>query len=183
MTVLALGANVAGRWGGPRETIAHAVGLLAQSGARAPVQGPLYRSRPVGSIRQADYLNTIVACRWAETPLRILQICKAIEAAAGRRSGPRWGPRCLDIDIIMTRGIQNAFRRPEGPVNRAGYRPHCVVLPHPEFHRRAFVLQPLAEVAPRLVHPVLGLTARQMLERLPARHRHGLRRIVATTIG
>ena len=87
-------------------------------------------------------------------PDDLLAELKAIERAFGRRGGRRWGPRVLDLDIILWSG--GAWGGP-GPI-----------IPHPEYPRRSFVLQPLAEIAPAWRDPLTGATVRQLLARLTA---------------
>lgn len=182
VTALALGANVAGRWGAPQQSLARAIEMLALGGMDDVTVGSLYVSRPLGSMSRSDYLNTVVTCRTRLSPARMMALCKQIERAAGRGSGPRWGPRCLDIDIVTSGGRVIGFRRPKRSAGRAGRRPVGVILPHPEAHRRAFVLQPLADIAPQLVHPVFRRTVRQLLERLPKAARHGLHRLAPLAV-
>jgi 2-amino-4-hydroxy-6-hydroxymethyldihydropteridine diphosphokinase len=88
-------------------------------------------------------------------PPALLARLKRVERAFGRRRGRRWGPRVLDLDIILW--SQGAW---------AGDR---LIVPHPEFRRRAFVLEPLAELAPTWRDPITGATVRQLLHRLGRR--------------
>lgn len=88
-------------------------------------------------------------------PLALLAALQGLEAAAGRVRGERWGPRTLDLDLLLF-----GDRVMLGP---------ALVLPHPELHRRRFVLGPLAELDPRLVHPRLGRTIGELLEAFDAR--------------
>lgn len=121
-------------------------------------------------MRQAPYVNAVLIAHSALAPGRLLWLLKRLEREAGRRSGPRWGPRPLDIDIIDYAG------RVIGWPVRGGPRPR-LVLPHPEAHRRAFVLAPLLELAPRWTHPALRVSGRRLLAGLPAEP-GGLRRIL-----
>ncbi len=159
-----------------------AIETLADNGLEILTLAPLYSSRPLGSIRQPEYLNTVLICRTRLAPARLMMLCKKIESAAGRGSGPRWGPRCLDIDIVMVGGTINGFRRSRRSAGKAGRRLASVILPHPEAHRRAFVLQPLADIAPHLVHPALKRTVRQLLAALPPTAQRGLRRCAPLVI-
>jgi 2-amino-4-hydroxy-6-hydroxymethyldihydropteridine diphosphokinase len=111
-----------------------------------------------------DFLNAVVLIRAEMAVGSLLRHLKYIERRAGRRVRARWSARPLDIDIIDHGGrVMNwpVPTLPGGPL----------VLPHPLMHVRGFVLAPLAEVAPWWRHPVLGLTAEEMLDRNP-----GLRR-------
>jgi 2-amino-4-hydroxy-6-hydroxymethyldihydropteridine diphosphokinase len=120
----------------------------------------LYQTWPVGQDRQPAYLNAVLAVEVSDSPGRLLRCLKRLERSAGRRRGRRNGPRPLDLDILDFGGQVLNWR----PANVA-QRP-TIVLPHPEMHRRLFVLVPLAEVVPFWRHPVLDATARQLALRL-----------------
>ena len=102
----------------------------------------------------------VIAVKGSVAPAQLLRMAKRIEWAAGRRSGVRWGPRPLDIDLLDYAGRQINV----GDGKRVAGR---LVLPHPEMHRRGFVLVPLAQVAPHWRHPVSGMTARSLIARRP----------------
>jgi len=96
----------------------------------------------------------------------LLKILKRIEAQAGRpavkNADPtdlNWAPRTLDLDLISYKGVVCNWKWQNPP------KEGCVILPHPRAHQRAFVLQPLMDVAPFWHHPVFGLTAAQLLKR------------------
>jgi len=163
---LGLGANIAGRWGGPRQTLARALAALARAGLRPLVCSRLLRTKPVGGGHQPDFLNAVVQTRASLAPMALLRLLKGLERQAGRRPGRRAGPRPLDIDILDYGGRRLGW--PGAQRGRAR-----LILPHPELARRAFVLVPLAELAPHWRHPVLGTTARQLLQRLDARVAEG----------
>lgn len=116
-------------------------GLAAEAG-RVVALSPVYETEPVGGPPQPDFLNAVVVVE-TELPAReLLRLAKSLEAAAGREppgktAGTRWGPRPLDIDILMI-----GDERIDEP---------DLVVPHPRIHQRAFVLAPLADVAPDLV--------------------------------
>ena len=114
-------------------------GLDARAG-RVVAISPVYETRPVGGPPQPDFLNAVVAIETDCAPRDLLGIAKALEAEAGREApdpAKRWGPRPLDIDILMV-----GDQRVDEP---------DLVVPHPRIHQRAFVLAPLADVAPDLV--------------------------------
>lgn len=166
--LLALGANISGVWGGPRETSIRACDELAQAGLRTVRASRIYATVPLGPGRQAPYVNGVLLLQARLAPAALLRLIKQIERRAGRRFGRHWGPRCLDIDILDYGGRRLGWpprRRERGRL----------VLPHPEMHRRAFVLVPLLEVAPHWRHPVLGIGARGLLARLGRRGRYGIR--------
>jgi len=123
----------------------------------------LFDSAPVGP-SQPRFLNAVVALECCLPPLRLLTILKRIEEDLGRRrDGERWGPRPIDLDILVWDGEVVA-------------EPHLQV-PHLELHKRRFALEPLAEIAPELQHPVLGVTVKEMLSHLAPQD---VRRLMAT---
>ena len=112
----------------------------------------VYKTDPVGYEAQAQFLNGVAAIQTSLAPLSLLHTLKNIETAIGRKHRIRWGPREIDLDILI-------------------YGDMCLqtaklVIPHPEMHRRRFVLAPLAEIAPDLVHPVLKEGVQTLLARL-----------------
>jgi 2-amino-4-hydroxy-6-hydroxymethyldihydropteridine diphosphokinase len=112
----------------------------------------LYRSRPASPIAQPDFLNTAALARTALGPEAVLALGKALETAAGRRPGPRFGPRPLDVDLLLY-----GDERRDAPE---------LTLPHPRMRERGFVLAPLAEIAPELRLPPDGATVAEFLARL-----------------
>jgi 2-amino-4-hydroxy-6-hydroxymethyldihydropteridine diphosphokinase len=165
---IALGANVDGAWGTPAQTIDECARRLAEIGLQNLRLSPAYRTRAQGLVRQPDYLNVVAQATCALSPLAVLTTCKRLERCAGRRLLGRNAPRPLDIDLLDWAG-----RIVNWPVR--GRRPK-LVLPHPHIAERAFVLAPLADLAPRWRHPVLGLTAAQLLERQGGKSQVLLRR-------
>ena len=162
MIIIALGSNLDGAFGTPYQSIRRALNELAASGIEIKDASRLYRTRAYGGCPQPDFLNAIAT---AHTPLpaqALLEIFKRIEAQAGRheaKEAHRWIPRPLDLDIVSYKGIIRNWNANHPKAQ------DCVILPHPRAHERAFVLQPLACVAPGWHHPVFGLTAAQLLKR------------------
>jgi 2-amino-4-hydroxy-6-hydroxymethyldihydropteridine diphosphokinase len=146
---IALGSNRRSRHGSPAATLCAALaaigGVRAVSRVRAtPALGPAGRS----------FANAAAIVESRLEPDAMLAKLKAIERAFGRRPGRRWGPRVLDLDIILWSG---------GPWDGPG-----PIVPHPAFRERTFVLKPLAEIAPAWRDPISGATMRQLLARLTA---------------
>ena len=112
----------------------------------------IYKTDPVGYEAQAEFLNGVVAIQTNLSPLSLLHILKDIEIAVGRQHRLRWGPREIDLDILIYGNLCLQTEK--------------LVIPHPEIHLRGFVLAPLAEIAPHLVHPVFQETIQTLLERL-----------------
>jgi 2-amino-4-hydroxy-6-hydroxymethyldihydropteridine diphosphokinase len=103
---------------------------------------PVYETAPVGGVEQDDFLNAVLLCELDATAA--WSRAQRAEAAAGRRREVRWGPRTLDVDVVLA----------DGPV------PEDLVVPHPRAHERAFVLLPWSAVDPQAVLPAHGPVAR-----------------------
>lgn len=130
--------------------------------ASLPLTSPLARSRtietqPVGPPGQGPYLNAVILVSTALPPRELLDQLLGIERAHGRQRGPgqRWGPRTLDLDLLLYG---------DRTIDEPGLE-----VPHPRLHERAFVLIPLAEVASGWPVPGAGATVGRLLERLEAR--------------
>ena len=139
-----LGANL----GDARATLAAAMKALeSHPGITLVAMSSLYRTAPVDATGP-DYINAVVELRTTLAPLQLLQALQAIEADHGRQRPYRHAPRTLDLDLLLY-----GQRQADDPQ---------LTLPHPRLHRRAFVLEPLAELAPDLTHPRLGLLRDQL---------------------
>jgi 2-amino-4-hydroxy-6-hydroxymethyldihydropteridine diphosphokinase len=145
---LALGSNV----GDSEHHIEQAIGLLG-SALNNIQRAPVYRSRAVGFTDQADFLNTALSGETMLSPKKLLAFIKEVERKVGRKETFRWGPREIDIDIIFYDDLQQ----------ESG----ALTLPHPEFRKRDFVLQPLTDLNPDLLDPVTGQTVAQLLAKIP----------------
>ena len=143
---LALGSNRRSGHGSPVATVRAALRLLDAHAASAirltPALGPAGRS----------FANAAAIVSTDFDPPALLEHVKEIERAFGRRAGRKWGPRVLDIDIILWSG--------------GAWAGGGLVVPHPEMRRRRFVLEPLAELAPGWRDPITGASVRQLLHRL-----------------
>ena len=113
---------------------------------------PVYETAPVGGPEQTDYLNAVIELETDLNAEELLNTCRGIEKDMGRIRKEHWGPRIIDIDVLFWGQI--VFTSPS------------LTVPHPRIHERAFVLRPLADIAPDMVHPVFGLTVREMLEKV-----------------
>jgi 2-amino-4-hydroxy-6-hydroxymethyldihydropteridine diphosphokinase len=144
---LALGSNV----GDCRKQIEQAIGLLG-SGVNNIRRAPLYRSRAVGYTDQPDFLNTALAGQTDLSPEALLKLTQTVERQVGRQKRFRWGPREIDIDIILYGDLVRTTK--------------ALTLPHPLFRERDFVLRPLCDLNPGLRDPVSGETVSQLLARI-----------------
>ena len=120
----------------------------------------LYATRPVGVVDQPDFMNAVVALDVPAGPdhatgaLALLVALKAIERAFGRRVRERWGPREVDLDLLVFgRARLSLERPPEGMSLDRGKADRLLVVPHPEAAERLFVVAPLRDLAPGLVPP------------------------------
>ena len=138
----------------PLEHVQRALSELdAIPSTRCIGRSSLYRSAPMGPADQPDYINAVAALDTSLSASELLQALQALENAHGRvRAGFRWGPRTLDLDLLLY-GTQM--------IDRADLK-----VPHPGLHERAFVLYPLAEIEPQLVVPGRGTLA-QLMVRCP----------------
>jgi len=154
----------------PGAQVSAALGWLASSEGVTGVTGSaLYRNPPMGPSTQPDFVNAVARVVTRLAPFELLDTLQAIEAAHGRdRAGPRWGPRTIDLDLLLygTRAIDDRRLR----------------VPHPGIVQRAFVIHPLAELGPDLCIPGQGRAAtlaegisREQLTRLtgPGEAHHG----------
>ena len=146
---IALGSNLGDRM---RTCLLAIDAMRDLPGTRIDAVSPPFETEPEGPAGQPKFIN--MACKMATRlePAALLSELQSIERRFGRKREERWGPRTLDLDILLFGS--RVIDEPD------------LVVPHPHMHLRAFVLAPLARMAPDAVHPVLGLTVSQMLERL-----------------
>jgi 2-amino-4-hydroxy-6-hydroxymethyldihydropteridine diphosphokinase len=119
-----------------------------------------YRNPPLGPANQPWYVNAVARLRTRLGPEELLRLLQRIETDMGRVRGEHWGPRVIDLDLLLYNG-------------EVIFTPDLVV-PHPEMQHRAFVLAPLVEIAPRAWHPVLHKTVADLLAELDAADREAL---------
>jgi 2-amino-4-hydroxy-6-hydroxymethyldihydropteridine diphosphokinase len=178
LAAIALGSNLGSSFGDREANLGEAIRLIRSLGEVTAVSS-FYDTEPVGFLAQPRFLNGALLLETDLEPLALLRELLAVERAMGRdRVGDvAKGPRVIDLDLLLY------SRRDEiksGEVRRDGAteggvdqdRDYAVmeteelVLPHREMQARRFVLEPLAEIAPGMVHPVFGLTVRELLTRL-----------------
>lgn len=152
---LGLGTNLGDR----RHNLERAVSRLAPLVTVTAVS-PIYASEPWGVTDQPEFLNICLAGRAAASPAELLSFLKNLEIELGRQKTSKWGPRLIDIDILLYADwiVQS----------------NELTIPHPFMAERAFVLRPLADIAPGVTHPVNGLTVAEMAAAVSA---DGLRKL------
>lgn len=156
MILVALGANLPSEtFGAPPASLEAALRLLAGEGMNVRRRSFWYRSAPMPPSDQPWYVNGVAEIATALSPAELLARLHWIEASFGRVRRLRNEPRVLDLDLLA---YNDRVSAPGDPPPE---------LPHPRMHERAFVLVPLAEIAPDWRYPGLGLTAEELMGRLP----------------
>lgn len=154
--ILSLGSNLGNRM----KKLRAAVLYLSTSGLTLTAKSRVWETKPWGVADQPLFLNMCVAAKTELEPLPLMELLKEGEAVLGRTKSRRWGPREIDIDIIFYDNLIAAT--PE------------LTIPHPHVHERAFVLLPMAEIAPDARHPISGKSVKEMLDALPESEKKGM---------
>ena len=148
MVYLSLGSNLGDR----AANLADAIARLRELGEVKAISS-FYETEPVDFAAQPFFLNCAVALETEKMPRQLLAATQGIESAMGRRRAQPKGPRVIDIDIVLFAG--SIVDMP------------TLTIPHPAMHQRRFVLEPLAEIAPEVRHPVFKRKIRELLAALP----------------
>jgi 2-amino-4-hydroxy-6-hydroxymethyldihydropteridine diphosphokinase len=141
---LALGTNLGDRFANLQAAIAALPPVVHEQ-----VRSPVYETQPWGLTGQPPFLNMVLKGETAIAPHPLLAALKQLETKLGRQPDVHWGPRLIDLDILFYDELVLSSSQ--------------LTIPHPLLHERAFVLVPLADLEPNLVHPVLGQSVKQLL--------------------
>ncbi len=145
---IGIGSNLGNR----RANCMRAVELLQEKGVTVRKKSSLYETEPWGVKDQPPFLNMVIETEMKLTPHELLRILKAIEIEIGREATFRWGPRIIDLDILLFDDII--------------FKNDNLTIPHPLMHERDFVLRPLAEIAPEIRHPVLKASIEELFQKI-----------------
>ncbi len=149
LAYIGFGSNIGDRL----KHIQNAIHALSKtSGITLQAISSIYKTAPVGYETQGEFLNGVVVIQTNLSPLSLLHTLKDIETAVGRQHRIRWGPREIDLDLLIYGDLCLQAEK--------------LTVPHPEMHLRRFVLAPLVEIAPKLVHPIFQETVQTLLDRL-----------------
>jgi 2-amino-4-hydroxy-6-hydroxymethyldihydropteridine diphosphokinase len=147
---IGIGSNLGDKVANCRHSIASIDG---SSRCEVMARSDLFKTEPEGVAGQQWYANCVVEVKTGRTPRQLLDRLMAIEHEMGRRRIKKWESRIIDLDLLLF--SEQVLDLPD------------LVVPHPLLHKRRFVLEPLVQLAPELVHPVLNITIRRLLDELP----------------
>ncbi|MBM7573179.1 2-amino-4-hydroxy-6-hydroxymethyldihydropteridine diphosphokinase [Aquibacillus albus] len=154
---VALGSNIS-----PRFTyLQKAIDLLSTYEEIEVIQqSSIYETIPVGYAEQGNFLNMVVKIRTSLDPLVLLSYCQSIEKKLGRKREIKWGPRTIDLDILL--------------YNEENIKTEQLTVPHPRMHERAFVLIPLCDIDPSINIPFLNKTVKDVLDEVSSQEKKGV---------
>jgi 2-amino-4-hydroxy-6-hydroxymethyldihydropteridine diphosphokinase len=148
---IGVGSNLGRRLDNCRSGIA---ALMRCSAIRSLEQSHIYKTEPVDYRQQDWFINYVVKVETTLEPLALLDLVQSIEREAGRlKDSIRFGPRVLDLDILLYDNI--VLNHPD------------VVIPHPSMHKRRFVLRPICDIDPTIMHPILNQNMQSLLAKIP----------------
>ncbi|MCV3271562.1 2-amino-4-hydroxy-6-hydroxymethyldihydropteridine diphosphokinase [Roseobacter sp. WL0113] len=174
IALVAVGSNRASGEGLPEKVVKMAIAAVVERLGVIRAESRLFRTPAFPPGNGPDYVNAALSVETALPPVAILEALHMVEAQMGRTRVKRWDARTLDLDLIGVGDIllpdaaTQARWRALPLEDQLQTVPDELILPHPRLQERAFVLVPLADVAPDWVHPALDKTVVEMLDQLPA---------------
>lgn len=149
ISFIGLGSNM----GNPVERCREGIEKLRiLRGSQVLRRSSFYRTEPVGFLNQDWFVNAVIEIRTTLAALELLLELQNIERRMGRQKAVPWGPRIIDLDILL--------------YGQEVIQTDSLTVPHPELHKRRFVLEPLYEIAPYVIHPAFGVSVAGLRERL-----------------
>lgn len=146
---LGLGSNLHNK----KQNLSNTIKALQKiSGIKVIKTSRFYKTKSVGITNQPDFLNAAIKIRTSISPNKLIILLLSIEKEHGRIRSQKWGPRIIDIDLLL--------------YNHSVIKTRNLIVPHPRLHERYFVLKPLAEIAPGAVHPISKKTNMTLLKEL-----------------
>ena len=142
---IGIGSNLGNR----EENCQKAIALLIEKNIKITKRSSLYETEPWGAKEQPGFINMAVEIETNLEPGVLLKTIKEIESSMGRRKGMRWGPRVIDLDILL--------------YDEHVIKTHELEIPHPGIKDREFVLKPLSEIAPDKIHPIFKKSIKTLL--------------------
>jgi 2-amino-4-hydroxy-6-hydroxymethyldihydropteridine diphosphokinase len=152
---IGIGSNLGDR----EKNCARAIELLRGKGITITKKSSLYETEPWGIKDQPEFMNMAIAIETDLNPHELLALLQKVEVQIGRKKSYQWGPRLIDLDILLYDNIV--------------IDEESLKIPHPLMHERDFVLRPLREIAPGMIHPVLKMNMGELLQRLHNKPRQG----------
>jgi len=147
--------GVGGNMGDKEKNVEMALELISNSyHTNVTKTSKFYETKPVGYLEQEDFLNCAIEVKTLLTPLELVRFLLSIEKELKRERVIRWGPRTVDLDVLLYDNITSSIDE--------------IILPHPRMQERMFVLEPLSDIAPYVIHPILNKTISQMKKEIEA---------------
>jgi len=148
LAYIGIGSNLGNR----QKNCLRAIELLKEKKIIVTKRSSLYETEPWGIKDQPKFLNMVIEIETKLNPEELLVILKDLENEVGRKESLKWGPRIIDLDILL---VDNLVLNQDD-----------LIIPHPLMHKRDFVLRPLAEIAPDVKHPLLKLSIDELMQKL-----------------
>ncbi|MEW6068932.1 MAG: 2-amino-4-hydroxy-6-hydroxymethyldihydropteridine diphosphokinase [Nitrospirota bacterium] len=145
---IGIGSNLGDR----HKNCEHAIELLEKRGIIVKKKSSMHETAPWGIKDQPVFINMVIEIETGLKPKELLRLLKDVEKEAGRKETFKWGPRIIDLDILLFDDIV--------------LNENDLKIPHPSMHKRDFVLMPLCEIAPDIKHPVLNLSVKDLMQKL-----------------